>query len=61
MPGKSNVPGDIENTAFLTRLKSLFVAPEQKDRKNNINLLRFIAAAAVIAGHMPVFVQGVGY
>ncbi|MBR2834284.1 MAG: acyltransferase [Coriobacteriales bacterium] len=59
MPGKSNASSENQNNSFALKLKSLFVAPEQKDRKNNINLLRFIDAAAVIAGHMPVFVKGV--
>ncbi len=34
------------------RLIRLFVAAPELDRHNNINLIRFIAASAVIYGHM---------
>lgn len=34
------------------RLVRLFVAPVECDRHNNINFIRFIAASAVIYGHM---------
>lgn len=35
-----------------SRLARLFVADEASDRRNNINVIRFIAASAVIYGHM---------
>lgn len=37
------------------RLAWLFVSDPEKGRGNNINLLRFVAATAVICGHMSIF------
>jgi len=38
-------------------LAPLFVAPPAKDRHNNINLIRFAAASAVIYGHMAILID----
>lgn len=41
-----------ESQHFVQKITELFVSPEKDDRHNNINIIRFIAAAMVIYGHM---------
>lgn len=41
--------------ALARRAAWLFVSSPEKDRGNNINILRFMAATAVICGHMSIF------
>ena len=39
-------------------MTNLFVSSCDKDRRNNINLIRFVAAAMVVYGHMAHFMGG---